>query len=282
MWVFIATEVLLFGGLMLSYFVYRHAYPQAFMAASRHTDILIGTANTAILLTSSFLVACAVEALSVAGAHHQSRAADRRGHSRPLVSSSLKGIEYADEYREHLIPGINFSFDGPLADGVQLFFVFYFVATALHALHMLVGIGLLTIFAVRIRNAEESRTRAALHSAALYWHFVDVVWIFLFALIYLAGKVILMERWRPSVPLVASWLGLLALLALTVTLAYQPLGAFNAVAALGIGATKALIVAAVFMELRHRGPRTLIFAAAGLFWLAILLWLGSMDFLTRT
>jgi cytochrome c oxidase subunit 4 len=91
-----------------------------------------------------------------------------------------------------------------------------------------------------------------------------------------------MERWRPSIPLVASWLGLLALLALTVTLAYQPFGAFNAVAALGIGVIKALIVAAVFMELRHRGPRTLIFAAAGLFWLAILLWLGSMDFLTRT
>jgi cytochrome c oxidase subunit IV len=91
-----------------------------------------------------------------------------------------------------------------------------------------------------------------------------------------------MEKWRPSVPLVASWLGLLALLALTVTLAYQPLGAFNAVAALCIGAVKALIVAAVFMELRHREPRLLIFAGAGLFWLAILLWLGSMDFLTRT
>jgi cytochrome c oxidase subunit IV len=91
-----------------------------------------------------------------------------------------------------------------------------------------------------------------------------------------------MEKWRPSRPLVASWLGLLALLALTVTLAYQPLGAFNMVASICIGATKAAIVAAVFMELRQRRPRTLIFAGAGLFWLAILLWLGSMDFLTRT
>jgi cytochrome c oxidase subunit 4 len=97
-----------------------------------------------------------------------------------------------------------------------------------------------------------------------------------------AGEIVLMERWRPSAPLLASWLGLLALLALTVTLAYQPLGAFNAVAALSIGSTKALIVAAIFMELRHRGLRTLIFAGAGLFWLAILLWLGSMDFFTRT
>jgi cytochrome c oxidase subunit 3 len=100
----------------------------------------------------------------------------------------LKGLEYRDEYREHLIPGIDFAFDGPLADGVQLFFVFYFVATALHAVHMLVGIGLLTTFASLMRNAEQSRTQAALHSAALYWHFVDVVWIFLFALIYLPGR----------------------------------------------------------------------------------------------
>ena len=90
-----------------------------------------------------------------------------------------------------------------------------------------------------------------------------------------------MTNWRPPFPLVASWLGLLALLALTVTLAYLPLGAFNIAVALGIGATKAAIVAAFFMELRHRGGRMLVFAAAGLFWLAILLWLGLMDFMTR-
>jgi cytochrome c oxidase subunit 4 len=91
-----------------------------------------------------------------------------------------------------------------------------------------------------------------------------------------------MTGWRPPFPLVASWLGLLALLALTVTLAYQPLGAFNAVAALTIGSIKAAVVAAVFMELRHRGSFTFVFALAGLCWLAILLWLGLMDFLTRT
>jgi cytochrome c oxidase subunit 3 len=187
MWVFIATEVLLFGGLLLSYFVYRHAYPQAFMAASRHTDILVGTTNTAILLTSSFLVACAVEAFA--------------GRARAISSAlligavllglsfiGLKGLEYTDEYREHLIPGINFTFEGPLANGAELFFVFYFVATALHAVHMLVGIGLLTTFAVLIRNADEPRIHAALRSTALYWHFVDVAWIFLFALIYLPGR----------------------------------------------------------------------------------------------
>lgn len=91
-----------------------------------------------------------------------------------------------------------------------------------------------------------------------------------------------MTRWRPSLSLVCAWLGLLALLALTVTLAYVPLGAGNAVVALGIGTVKAATVAAIFMELRRRSGLTLVFAGAGLFWLAILLWLGSMDFLTRT
>jgi cytochrome c oxidase subunit 3 len=187
MWVFLATEVLLFGGLVLSYFVYRHAYPQAFAAASRHTDILIGTANTAILLTSSFLVACAVEAFADR-AHAMSRALLIGAVVFGLSFIVLKGLEYTGEYHEHLVPGINFAFEGPLADGVELFFVFYFVATALHAVHMLVGIGLLGTFMVLIGRGEESRTRAALHSAALYWHFVDVVWVFLFALIYLPGR----------------------------------------------------------------------------------------------
>jgi cytochrome c oxidase subunit 4 len=91
-----------------------------------------------------------------------------------------------------------------------------------------------------------------------------------------------MTRWRPPFPLVACWLALLLLLALTVTLAYQPLGALNVVAALGIATVKAAFVAAIFMDLRQRGGRTFIFALAGLFWLAIMLWLGQMDFLTRT
>jgi cytochrome c oxidase subunit III len=187
MWVFIATEVLLFGGLLLAYFVYRHAYLAAFAAASRRTDIVIGTANTAILLTSSFLVAWAVHA-SAARARAACVALLAGAVLLGLAFIVLKGIEYSDEYREHLVPGIDFGFDGPLANGVQLFFVFYFVATAIHALHMLVGIGLLTTLALLIRRADSSRHIAALHSAALYWHFVDVVWIFLFALIYLPGR----------------------------------------------------------------------------------------------
>lgn len=89
-------------------------------------------------------------------------------------------------------------------------------------------------------------------------------------------------RWRPSRALLVAWLALLALLAVTVTLSYVPLGSLNGVVALLIAATKAAIVAAIFMELRHRGARTYVFAGAGLFWLGILLWLGMMDFMTRT
>jgi cytochrome c oxidase subunit 3 len=187
MWVFIATEVLLFGGLMLSYIVYRHGYPAGFAAASRHTEIVIGTANTAILLTSSFLVACAVDAF----------AAQARGACIALLAGAillglafitLKGIEYRNEYHEHLVPGINFEFESSLRNGAQLFFVFYFIATAVHALHMLAGIAVLATLAVLIRRRASSRHGAALHSGALYWHFVDVVWIFLFALIYLPGR----------------------------------------------------------------------------------------------
>jgi cytochrome c oxidase subunit 3 len=187
MWVFIATEVLLFGGLILGYCVYRHAYPAAFAAASRHTEIVIGTANTAILLTSSFLVACAVE----------TSAAETRKICVALLSGAivlglsfivLKGIEYAGEYHEHLVPGIDFAFDDKFANGARLFFIFYFVATAIHALHMMIGVGLLAVLAGLTARAPTARHRTALHSVALYWHFVDAVWIFLFALIYLPGR----------------------------------------------------------------------------------------------
>jgi cytochrome c oxidase subunit 3 len=187
MWVFIATEILLFGGMLLGYFVYRHAYPHAFAEASRHTDIPIGAANTAILLTSSFLVACADDALR-ANARSVCVALLVGAIGLGLLFLGLKAIEYADEYREHLVPGVDFAFGGPLSNGVQLFFVFYFAATAIHALHMLIGIGVLATMAMLVRRSSDTRRRAALHSAALYWHFVDVVWIFLFALIYLPGR----------------------------------------------------------------------------------------------
>jgi cytochrome c oxidase subunit 3 len=188
MWTFLATEVLFFGGLILAYAVYRFGYPADFAAAARQTKIVIGSANTAILLTSSFLVAWAVAAARLAAA----RAAAILLSSAALlgvVFLGLKGLEYSQEYREHLVPGIDFAFASEHARGAELFFMFYFIATGLHAIHVLVGIAVLAVIARQARRrAYSAQYHAPISVAGLYWHFVDVVWIFLFALIYLPGR----------------------------------------------------------------------------------------------
>jgi cytochrome c oxidase subunit 3 len=188
MWAFLASEVLLFGGLLFAYFVYRLGYPSAFAAAAVHTKIVIGVANTAILLTSSFAVAWA----TAVGKLQQWRlaagllwAAALMG----LVFLGLKGLEYAQEYAEHLIPGIDFSFAEEGPKGAELFFVFYFIATGLHAVHVSIGIAVLWFTARQVRaGAYSAGYQVPLTVAALYWHFVDAVWVVLFALIYLPGR----------------------------------------------------------------------------------------------
>src|SRR3954468_6562552 len=131
MWVFLATEVLFFGGLIFAYCVYRSAYPAAFAEAARHTKIVIGTANTAILLTSSFLVAWAVAIVKL----RQSRFAGVLFWAAGIlgvVFLVLKGAEYSMEYREHLLPGLDFSYPGAQPHAVEMFFSFYIVATGIH------------------------------------------------------------------------------------------------------------------------------------------------------
>jgi cytochrome c oxidase subunit 3 len=188
MWAFLATEVLFFGGLILAYAVYRFGYPADFSAAARHTLIAVGTINTAVLLTSSFLVAWAVTAARLeqafAAAVLLSGAA-----ALGVAFLALKTIEYVTEYREHLVPGVDFAFVAEHAKGAELFFVFYFVATGLHAVHVLVGVAVLAMIARQAaRGLYSHRYHAPITVAGLYWHFVDVVWIFLFALIYLPGR----------------------------------------------------------------------------------------------
>jgi len=188
MWVFLSTEVLFFGGLFLLYDAYRFGYPTGFAEAARHTDIVIGTINTAVLLTSSFAVAWAVVAVK---ADEGKLAAILLCGAALLgcVFLGLKAVEYLDEYRERLVPGINFAFQGAAAGSVELFFVFYFIGTGLHAVHLLIGIAALLLMARRASRGEFSAKYAnPLTVTGLYWHFVDVVWIFLFALIYLPGR----------------------------------------------------------------------------------------------
>ncbi len=188
MWVFLATEVLFFGGLILAYCAYRSSYPEGFAEAARHTKIAIGTVNTAILLTSSFLAAWAVTTARL----NESRFAALLLWAAGLFGVfflGLKVIEYGMEYREHLLPGFGFEFSGPQAHPVHLVLSFYIVATALHAVHVAVGILVLAVIGLRAhQRAYSEGYHSPITVAGLYWHFVDLVWIFLFALIYLPGR----------------------------------------------------------------------------------------------
>jgi cytochrome c oxidase subunit 3 len=185
-WVFIATETLFFGALLLGYAVLRNAYPVAFAEAGRETKLVIGTVNTAVLLTSSATMAWAVHAAET-------------GRRRLLASllavtaflglafMALKGIEYVQEYREHLVPGLNF--DPARGSTVELFYFLYFTLTGLHALHLTIGIALVLFLAVRAwRGAFSPAHYTPVEVTGLYWHFVDFVWIFLYPLIYLNGR----------------------------------------------------------------------------------------------
>jgi cytochrome c oxidase subunit 3 len=185
MWVFLGSEVLFFGGLLAAYAHARTAWPRGFAEASRHTHVFIGTVNTAVLLTSSALVALAVACAE------QPR--HRRWTTRLLVFTALlglaflalKGVEYWREWNEHLFPGPGFAL---AQQGAQMFFMFYFVATGLHAVHLTCGVIAVLVFARATARRRAWVTPERVDSLALYWHFVDIVWIFLYPLIYLVER----------------------------------------------------------------------------------------------
>ncbi len=189
MWLFLATEVLFFGGLFLAYTVYRYSYPEAFHAASSHTLLWVGTLNTAILLASSFTMVLAV---------HAAEHAHRRTLFWLLIATAalgtgfllFKAYEYAHEISEGLFPGPQFRIEGAAPAQARMFFYLYFVMTGLHALHVTIGIVLLIYFAVRSLFVSLTRSTfsTAIDLLGLYWHFVDIVWVFLFPLIYLIGR----------------------------------------------------------------------------------------------
>lgn len=185
-WIFLATEVLLFGSMFLGYMVARAGYPEAFAVGSRHLHLWMGTLNTAVLLTSSLTMALAV--------HFAGR---RRGK---LVVASLlatamlglafliiHGVEYWLEYKEGLIPfqGMNFHIEADSVAHVRLFFSLYLIMTFLHAMHVFIGMSVVSFFAlVSLRGIDEQKERR-IEIGGLYWHFVDIVWIFLFPVLYL-------------------------------------------------------------------------------------------------
>jgi cytochrome c oxidase subunit 3 len=188
MWVFLATEVLFFGAMFLGYTAYRLAYPAAFAAASRHTLIGFGGTNTAVLLISSATMAFAVRA---ARERRRTALALRLFATAALgaLFLGIKGFEYAREIHEHLLPGSSFHFEPPYATHAEMFFYLYFLMTGVHALHVTIGVILITIFGFRAwRTGALARHDTAVDLLGLYWHFVDVVWVFLFPLIYLVER----------------------------------------------------------------------------------------------
>jgi cytochrome c oxidase subunit 3 len=187
MWTFIATEILFFGGLFLAYLVYRQAYPHDFAIASRHTNLFFGMLNSIILITSSFTMALAVRA-----AFEQRLKFILRSLAATIILGAgflaVKGLEYREDIAERLVPGPNF--DASLPQHAQLFFYLYWVMTGLHLVHIVIGLGILLAMLTLAKQGKfsEVATCNSLEVAGLYWHFVDVVWIFLFPLLYLLNR----------------------------------------------------------------------------------------------
>ncbi len=186
MWVFLVTEVMFFGGMFMAYILYRNMYPAAWLAGSQELNEVLGGVNTLVLIVSSLTMAMSVRCAQV-------------GNRKWLINNLIltivfgtvflvvKYFEYAAKFEHHLVPGAHFD---PTRDPAQqIFFSLYFMLTGIHALHMVVGIVLmLVILRMAIKGKFGPEYFGPVEVSGLYWHFVDIVWIFLFPLLYLIGK----------------------------------------------------------------------------------------------
>jgi cytochrome c oxidase subunit 3 len=203
MWLFLLTEFMFFGGMFMAYLVYRSWYYPAFVAGSHQLSIFRGTLNTVILIVSSLTMGLAV---------HAARVRSQGRLVRMLIATALlgavflgiKGSEWKTEWTDHHVPGMNFSvedFVNPpagstvkalapdMAEHTQVYFSLYFAMTGMHALHMIIGLGMLIFLIVQARaGAYTQGYSATVEYIGLYWHFVDIVWTFLFPLLYLVNR----------------------------------------------------------------------------------------------
>ncbi len=188
MWLFLVQEVMFFGGLFVTYVVYRSLYGDAFAAASRELNVTIGALNTTVLLFSSFTMVVAV-----IGAKEGNRKKIVLGLLLTILFGAIflgvKYFEYSAKWEHHLVPGPYFEWHG-VGDGrpAEIFYCLYFAMTGMHALHMVVGIGIM-FFMLRPawRGKWTPQNHNFVEGFGLYWHFVDIVWIFLFPFLYLIG-----------------------------------------------------------------------------------------------
>ena len=183
-WTFLATELLFFGALFLTYAVYRSLHPEAFRAASHATDIVYGTTNTVILLTSSLIMTIA-ERAATDGLRRVTSTCLLLTAALGIAFLVVKGFEYSNDISKGLVPGPEFRLHPA---STQLFWALYWVMTVVHAIHLTIGIGAVLLLMVLVnRNAIPLRTPAS-EVISLYWHLVDVIWVTLYALIYLPGR----------------------------------------------------------------------------------------------
>jgi cytochrome c oxidase subunit III len=184
MWVFLITEIMFFGGMFLAYTIYRSTYPEIFAVCSSSLNVYIGAANTVVLLCSSFTMVMAVRSAQLG----------RQGAIVfNLILTLILGFIFLgvnEKFVEHHVPGPGFHFAGVAMQGpAQLFFSLYFAMTGLHALHMVIGAGILTWLILRTKKGVFSAEyMTPVDVAGLYWHFVDIIWIFLFPLLYLIDR----------------------------------------------------------------------------------------------
>ncbi|WP_224247121.1 cytochrome c oxidase subunit 3 family protein [Hyalangium gracile] len=186
MWLFLSTEILLFAGLFVCYGCYRYLFPDAFAAASRHLDLTLGTVNTVVLITSSLTAALAV--------HYAKEGKSKLVAWMFILTIAMacaflviKGFEYSHKFHEGALPGRHYRMEAVQLPGAPLYFSIYFLATGLHAFHVIVGMSVLvwlTIKALREQNFGPNNY-TAVELGSMYWHLVDLVWIFLFPLLYL-------------------------------------------------------------------------------------------------
>jgi cytochrome c oxidase subunit 3 len=185
MWLFLATEVLLFTALFAAYAVYRYLFHDSFAEASRHIETWIGLVNTIVLVTSSFTVAMGL---------HRATRGDGKGTALffgvsvllALVFLGFKAVEYTHHFQEGQLPGRFYTYAEVTGPGASLFFSLYFLITGLHGIHVIIGMTVLAVTAFRAaRGAFSVEYHVPVELAGLYWHLVDLIWIFVFPLIYL-------------------------------------------------------------------------------------------------
>ncbi|HEY3445850.1 MAG TPA: cytochrome c oxidase subunit 3 family protein [Myxococcales bacterium] len=186
-WIFLVTEILLFGGLFVAFLVFRSWHFGAFKEAHHHLDKVMGAVNTVVLICSSLTMALGVRA---AQRSKRGETVAMLGLTLALAATFLviKGFEYHHKFADGLLPGVHFTAQGFAYPAAKIFFGLYFMMTGLHGLHVVIGMSLIGWILLRARKGQfSSRYYSPVEGVGLYWHLVDLIWIYLFPLLYLVG-----------------------------------------------------------------------------------------------